>query len=91
MSEDERKADRFVKTFKDEAEDPAVFENLRRPEVGHNMQNRPGTGNATSSEPSSGPFHRISGPRNPVSFDMGAEGGQNTVRSSENVHQSDEL
>ncbi|GIX95661.1 hypothetical protein CDAR_552031 [Caerostris darwini] len=30
----------------------------------------------------------MSGPRNPMSFDMGAEGGQNAVRSSENVHQS---
>ncbi|GIY50078.1 hypothetical protein CEXT_266051 [Caerostris extrusa] len=88
MSADERKADSFGETFKDEAEDPELFENLRRTEVGRNMQNRPGTGNATSSEPSSSPFHRMSGPRNPMSFDMGAEGGQNALRSSDNVHQS---
>ncbi|GIY29514.1 hypothetical protein CEXT_100741 [Caerostris extrusa] len=50
MSEDERKADKFGKTFKDEADDPELFENLRRTEVGRAMQNRPWTGNATSSE-----------------------------------------
>ncbi|GIY58436.1 hypothetical protein CEXT_236561 [Caerostris extrusa] len=55
------------------------------------MPNHPGTGNATSSESSSGPFHSTSGLRNPVSSDMGAEGGQNAVPSSENVHQSDDL
>ncbi|GIY04841.1 hypothetical protein CDAR_532311 [Caerostris darwini] len=52
------------------------------------MQNRPGTGNATSSEPPADIFHRMSGRPNPVNFDMGAEGGQNAVRSSENIHQS---
>ncbi|GIX79963.1 hypothetical protein CDAR_568761 [Caerostris darwini] len=81
MSEDERKADSFGETFKDEAEDLELFENLRRVQVGRNMQNRPGTRNATSSESSSGPFNHISGPQNPVSFDMGAEGDQNVVRS----------
>ncbi|GIY60044.1 hypothetical protein CDAR_25591 [Caerostris darwini] len=54
------------------------------------MQNRPGTRNATSNEPPADLFHRMSGPPNPMSFDMGAEGGQNAVRSSENVHQSAE-
>ncbi|GIY04843.1 hypothetical protein CDAR_532321 [Caerostris darwini] len=91
MSEDERKADSFGETFKDEAENPALSETLRRTEVGRNMLNRPEKGNATSSESSSDLFHRISVSRNPMSFDMGAEGGQNAVRSSENVHQSDEL
>ncbi|GIX95659.1 hypothetical protein CDAR_552011 [Caerostris darwini] len=90
MSEDERKADSFGETFKDEAEDPELFGTLRRVQVGRNMQNRPGTGNATSSEPPADLFHRISGPRNPMNFDMGAEGRQNAVRSSENVHQSAE-
>ncbi|GIY61788.1 hypothetical protein CDAR_408881 [Caerostris darwini] len=88
MSEDERKADSFGETFKDDAEDPEIFENLRKTKVGRNMQNRPSTGNATTSEPPADLFHRISGPPNPMSFDMGAEGGQNAVRSSENVHQS---
>ncbi|GIY73336.1 hypothetical protein CEXT_669521 [Caerostris extrusa] len=88
MSEDERKADSFGETFKDEEEDPARFENLRRTEVGRNMQNRPGTGNAMLSEPPAELFHRMSGPRNPLSSDMGAEGGQNTVRTLENIHQS---
>ncbi|GIY43882.1 hypothetical protein CDAR_70191 [Caerostris darwini] len=50
------------------------------------MKNRPGTGNATSSEP---PVD-LSGLRNSMSFDMGAEGGQNAVRSSEKVQQSAE-
>ncbi|GIY29515.1 hypothetical protein CEXT_100751 [Caerostris extrusa] len=90
MSQDERKSDSFGETFKDEAEDPALFENLRKTEVGCNMQNHPGTGNATSSESPADLFHRMSGPRNPMNFDMAAEGGQNVVRSSENVHQSAE-
>ncbi|GIY29519.1 hypothetical protein CEXT_100781 [Caerostris extrusa] len=90
MSEDERKADSFGETFKDEAEDPALSENPRRTEVGRDMQNRPGTGYATSSEPPDDLFHRMPGPRNPMSSDMGAERGQNVVRSSENVHQSDD-
>ncbi|GIY13929.1 hypothetical protein CDAR_513861 [Caerostris darwini] len=84
MSEDKRKADRFGETFKDEEEDPARFENLRRTEVGRNMQNCPGTGNATSSEPPAD----LSDLRNPISFGMGAEGGQKAVHFSENVHQS---
>ncbi|GIY50076.1 hypothetical protein CEXT_266041 [Caerostris extrusa] len=83
MSEDERKADSFVETFKDEAEDPALFQNLRRSEVGRDMQNRPGSGNATSSEPPAELFHRMPGPRNPMSSDMGAERGQNAVRTLE--------
>ncbi|GIY48825.1 hypothetical protein CDAR_282711, partial [Caerostris darwini] len=88
MTEDERKAGSFGETFKDEAEDPALFENLRKTEVGRNMQNRSRTGNATSSEPPADIFHRTSGPPNSVRSDMGAAGGQNAVRSSENIHQS---
>ncbi|GIX71713.1 hypothetical protein CDAR_526001 [Caerostris darwini] len=88
MSEDERKADSFGETFKDDSEDPAVFETLRRVQIGRNMQNRPGTGNATSSEPPADLFHGMSGPRNPIGSDMGEEGGQNAVRTSENIHQS---
>ncbi|GIX93928.1 hypothetical protein CDAR_367411 [Caerostris darwini] len=53
-----------------------------------NMQNRPRTGNVMLNEPSSGLFRHISGPRNPICSDMGAEGGQNVVRSSEIVQQS---
>ncbi|GIY50080.1 hypothetical protein CEXT_266061 [Caerostris extrusa] len=55
-----------------------------------NMQNRPRTRNVMLNEPSSGLFQRISGPRNHTSFDVGAEGGQNVVRSSENVQKSAE-
>ncbi|GIY50069.1 hypothetical protein CEXT_265991 [Caerostris extrusa] len=84
----EKKPTVFGETFKDEAEDRALLENLRRAEVGCDMQNCPGTGNTTSSEPPADLFHRMSGPRNPISFDMGLEGGQNAVRSLENVHQS---
>ncbi|GIY03969.1 hypothetical protein CDAR_40881 [Caerostris darwini] len=88
MSKDQRTADSFCDSFKDDEEDPAFFETLRRIQVGRSMQNRPGTGNATSSEPPADLFHRMSGRPNPMSFDIGAEGGQNAVRSSENVHQS---
>ncbi|GIY03970.1 hypothetical protein CDAR_40891 [Caerostris darwini] len=52
------------------------------------MQNRPGTGNATSSEPPADLFHRMSGSRNPICSGMSVEGGQNVVRSSGNVQQS---
>ncbi|GIY60048.1 hypothetical protein CDAR_25622, partial [Caerostris darwini] len=86
--EDERKADSFGETFKDGSEDPALFETLLRVQVGRNMQNRPGTGNATSSDRPADLFHRMLGPRNPISSDIGAEGGQNAVRSSENLQQS---
>ncbi|GIX95669.1 hypothetical protein CDAR_19751, partial [Caerostris darwini] len=64
------------------------FTFFRRVQVGRNTQNRPGTGNVTSNEPSSDLFRRTSGPRNPISSDMGAEGGQTVVRSSNNVQQS---
>ncbi|GIY60716.1 hypothetical protein CDAR_170641 [Caerostris darwini] len=88
MSEDERKVDSFGETFKDEAEDPALYEALRRVQVAHNMQNRPGTGNAMSCEPPADLFHRMSGSRNPICSGMSVEGGQNVVRSSGNVQQS---
>ncbi|GIY04838.1 hypothetical protein CDAR_532291 [Caerostris darwini] len=55
-----------------------------------NMQNRPRTGNVMLNDPSSRLFHGISGPRNYKSFDVGVEGGQNVVRSSENLQQSAE-
>ncbi|GIX97846.1 hypothetical protein CEXT_680461 [Caerostris extrusa] len=76
MSEDERKADSFGETFKDEAEDPALFQNLRIAEVGCDMQNRPGSGNATPREPLAEVFRRMPGPRNPMSSDMDSERGQ---------------
>ncbi|GIY48831.1 hypothetical protein CDAR_282741 [Caerostris darwini] len=55
-----------------------------------NMQNRPRTGNVMLNDPSSRLFHRISGPGNHMSIEVGAEGGQNVVSSSENVQQSAE-
>ncbi|GIY29516.1 hypothetical protein CEXT_100761 [Caerostris extrusa] len=79
MSEDERKSDSFGETFKDEAEDPALFETLRRVQVGRNMQNHLRTGNATSSEPPADLFHRMPGPRNPISFYMGADNVQQSA------------
>ncbi|GIY50085.1 hypothetical protein CEXT_266091 [Caerostris extrusa] len=74
MSDDERITVRFGETFKEEEEVPALFETLRKIEIGHNIQNRLGTGNVTSSEPPADLFHCMPGPRNPISFDMGAEG-----------------
>ncbi|GIY07268.1 hypothetical protein CDAR_584631 [Caerostris darwini] len=52
-----------------------------------NMQNRSRAGNVMLNEPSSGLLHRISGPGNHISFEVGAKGGQNVVRSSENLQQ----
>ncbi|GIY24565.1 hypothetical protein CDAR_102771, partial [Caerostris darwini] len=84
-----KKIDSFGETFNDEEDDPALFETLQRVQVGRNMQNLLGTGKVRdrSNELSSRLFHGTSGPRNPICTDMGAEGGQNVVRSSENMQQ----
>ncbi|GIY60045.1 hypothetical protein CDAR_25601 [Caerostris darwini] len=89
MSKDERKFDSFAA---EEEEDMSNLERLQRAPAGNNVQNRLARGNVgdASNEPTSDLFHFMSGPRNPICSDMGAEGGQNVIRSSENVQQSDE-
>ncbi|GIY48829.1 hypothetical protein CDAR_282731 [Caerostris darwini] len=79
MSKDQRIADKFGETFKDEEEDPALFVTLRKMEVGHNIQKRLGTANVTSSETPADLFHLISGSRNPTGFDMGADNVQQSA------------
>ncbi|GIY19685.1 hypothetical protein CDAR_274591 [Caerostris darwini] len=77
MPEDERISNSLGETFNDEEEDLPVFET---PQKGYVADG--------SNEPSSALFHRISDPRNPICFDMGAARERNVVRSSENVQQS---
>ncbi|GIY50086.1 hypothetical protein CEXT_266101 [Caerostris extrusa] len=92
MSKDERKFDSFAEIFSDEEENTSVLESLRRAPAGSNVQYQLARGNVgdASNEPAADLFHRTSGLRNPICSDMGAEGGQNVVRSSENVQQSAE-
>ncbi|GIY48827.1 hypothetical protein CDAR_282721 [Caerostris darwini] len=85
MSKDERKFDSFGQISKDKEEDMSLPEMLLRAPAGSNGQNhldRRNGGDGTH-EPSSGPG-------NHMSFEVGAEGGQNVGRSSENVQQSAE-
>ncbi|GIY61785.1 hypothetical protein CDAR_408861 [Caerostris darwini] len=92
MSRDERKFHSFAEISKDNDEDMSVPETLLRAPAGRNVQNQLARGNLgdASNEPSSDLCRHASGPRNPISSDMRAEGGQNAVRSSENVQQSAE-
>ncbi|GIY50072.1 hypothetical protein CEXT_266021 [Caerostris extrusa] len=93
MSKDERKCNTFAEISKDEEEeDMSILERPLRASAGSNVQNRLAAGNVGdgSSEPSPDLFRHTSGPRNPISSDMGAEKGQNVFRSSENVQQSAE-
>ncbi|GIY47115.1 hypothetical protein CDAR_212331 [Caerostris darwini] len=91
MSKDEREFDSFAEISKEE-EDRSILETLLRAPSGSNVQNQLARGNVgdASNEPTSDLFHYMSGPRNPICSDMGAEGGQNVVCFSENVKQSTE-
>ncbi|GIX92823.1 hypothetical protein CDAR_429551 [Caerostris darwini] len=67
-------------------------ERLLRAPAGSNVHNQLARGNVgdASNETTADLFDRTSGLRNPICSYMGAEGGQNVVRSSENVQQSAE-
>ncbi|GIY58438.1 hypothetical protein CEXT_236571 [Caerostris extrusa] len=88
----EEKFDSFAEISSDEEENTSVLESLRRAPAGSNVQNQLARGNVgdASNEPTSDLFLRMSGPRSHICSDKDAEGGQNVVRSSENVQQFDE-
>ncbi|GIY02685.1 hypothetical protein CDAR_126561 [Caerostris darwini] len=87
MSKYERKFDSFAEIPKDKEEDMSILETLLRAPAGSNVQNQLARGSVgdVSSEPLPHLIHRASEPRNSICSDVGAEGGQNVVRSSENV------
>ncbi|GIX97844.1 hypothetical protein CEXT_680441 [Caerostris extrusa] len=83
MSKEERKFDSFAEIPKDKEENMSLPETLLGAPPGRNVQNRLARRNVGD-----GTHEQSSGPRNHMSFDVGAEGGQNAVRSSENLQQS---
>ncbi|GIY43880.1 hypothetical protein CDAR_70181 [Caerostris darwini] len=90
MSKDEKKFVSFAEISSDEEENISILEWLLRAPAGSNVQNQLARGNVgDGSNGLSSDFCRhASGPRNPICTNMGAEGGLNVVRSSENVQQS---
>ncbi|GIY69133.1 hypothetical protein CDAR_35951 [Caerostris darwini] len=78
-----RKFDSFGEISIDTDKDMSLSETLLRAPAGSNVQNQLARRNVGD-----GSIEPSSGPRNHMRFDLGAEGGQNVVSSSENVQQS---